>query len=148
MNLRPRRAPRRTAPRRERSPFGPSLLPTAVGLLGTIVKVVGVVLLVLVGLGAYLWFTDYGAQATITDRSSACPPGEVVVTPKLLPSLDHRTALDCSAWSFVCVGHEVEFRLQTKQYKVLDESGRVVYDSRTGETDTVGLARCGATNVL
>ena len=128
--------------------MGPGPPPAAVGLLGTILKVVGVALLVLVGLGAYLWFTDYAAQASITDRSSACPPGEVVVTPKLLPSYDHRTALECSVWSFVCVGYEVEFRLQTKQYKVMDESGRVVYDSRTGEADTVGLARCGATNVL
>lgn len=118
------------------------------GLLGTLFKVVGAVLLVLLGLGAYLWFTDYAAQATVTERSSACPPGEVVVTPRLFPTLEHRTTIECSTWQFVCVGYEVEFRVQTKAYKVMDGDGRVVYDSKTGEADTVGLARCGASNVL
>lgn len=118
-----------------------------VGLLGTILKIVFAIVLVIVGLGAYLWFTDYGAQATVTDRSAQCPPGEVVVTPKLLPSYDHKTSLDCGVWQFVCKGFDVTFHVQTKAYQV-KEGDRVIYDSKTGATDTVGLAKCGATNVL
>lgn len=127
-------------------PAGP--LRRRVGLLGTIVKVVGAVLLVLIGLGAYLWFSDYGAQATVTDRSAQCPPGEIEVTPKLWPSYHHLARLDCGVWPFVCEGFEVTFHVQTKEYAVEDKSGRVVYDSRTGEADTVGLARCGASNLV
>lgn len=118
------------------------------GLLGTLVKAVGAVLLVLVGLSAFLWFTDYGAQAAVTDRSERCPPGEIEVTPKLWPAYSHRTALDCGVWPFVCEGYAVTFHVQTKEYVVRDGSGRVVYESATGEADTVGLARCGASNLV
>lgn len=118
------------------------------GLLGTIFKVIGAILLVLVGLGAYLYFTDYEAQASVTDRSQACSggAGTITVTPDLAPTLHHELALDCDVWQVVCVGYDVTYRVQTK-HTIVKQDDRVLYDSKTGEKDVLGLARCGAQNL-
>ena len=123
------------------------------GLLGIVVKVVGALVLVLVGLGAFLYFTDYEAKATVTDRASdsACPPGaascSVTVTPKLLPSYHYTTKIDRQYWQVVCVGYQVQFRVQTHAYRVFDQAGTLVYDSRDpGAANVNALLKCAASN--
>jgi hypothetical protein len=117
------------------------------GLFRLLFTLVAAVVLIVVGIGAYLYFTDYAAKATITDRGSACPPGSITITPALLPSYHYATTLDCSIFPFVCKGYDVTYHVQTKQYQV--KSGdKVVYDSATGQKDTVGLAQCAASNGL
>ncbi len=115
------------------------------GLLKGIFTIVAVVVLAVVGIGAYLYFTDYAAQATVTERGS----DHVVVTPKLLPSYHYRVALDSTTASVVCVGYQVEFHVNTHALKVTDATGVVVYekDANGRETKNTGAAlRCGASN--
>lgn len=115
------------------------------GLVGTVFKVVAAVVLVAIGLFSYLYFTDYAAQASVTDRSTDCPPGEIEVTPKLMPNVHHKLALDCDVHRVVCTGFDVTYQLQTKRTIVRD-GDRVLYDSKTGEKDVGGLLACGASN--
>lgn len=115
------------------------------GLFGIVWKVVAAVVLLVVGLGAYLYFTDYEAKATVTDRSAQCPPGLVEVTPRILPTLRQNVELSCDVWRVVCVGFDVGYHLQTKR-TIVKDGDRVLYDSATGEKDVAGLAQCGASN--
>lgn len=112
------------------------------GLLGGILKVVGLLILAAVGLGAFLYFTDYTAEATITQKGSDAEGSYVVLRPKLFP-YDVKQRVDAQAAQFVCEGYQVTYRIQTERYQVRDDQGRVVYDSEEGLTDTFSPIRCG-----
>lgn len=118
----------------------------AMGLLGKVFGVLGFLILVLVGLAAYLYFTDYEAKATVTDKGQDENGPYVVVTPNLLRFLDVEHSLTQEQANFVCVGYEVAFRVQTKHFQVFDDRGTLVYDSEDGLQDSEALLRCGASN--
>lgn len=115
------------------------------GLLKVIFTIVGVVLLALVGLAAYLWFTDYDAQATITDKGQDENGPFVVITPKLL-SYDVKKTLTSDQANFVCVGYTVSYRIQSGAFQVFAEDGTLVYDSGQGLMSTDAALRCTASN--
>ncbi|GEM_PF-4565880 len=117
------------------------------GLLKGVFTVLGVLVLALVGIAAYLYFTDYAAQATITGKgtdSSGNP--YVVVTPKLLPGVHVQKTIPSNVADFVCVGYQVQFHVNTQAYRVFDKSGALVYDSATGQSNLGAAARCAASN--
>jgi hypothetical protein len=114
------------------------------GLLKGILSVVGILILALVGIAAFLYFTDYTAQATVTDRGSDF----AIVTPKLVPTWHYKVALDSGTARFVCKGYQVEFHVQTHDMTVKDAQGRVVYQQTHGKgvANTQAAVACGATN--
>lgn len=112
------------------------------GLLKLISSIVGLLLLAVIGLGAFLWFTDYEAEATITEKGRDSTGDYVVIRPKIVP-YDYRQALDADAAAFVCEGYGVTYRIQSGHYTVRDTEGRMVYDSDTGLTDAFSPLRCG-----
>lgn len=121
------------------------------GLIGTIFKIVALVVLIIIGLGAYLYFTDYAANATVTSRSSQTECGAdsncwVEITPAIYP-YHYRKSLDTQTWSVVCVGYKVTFQVQTQHYQVFDKSSVLVYDSVKGLQNGAATARCAIGNV-
>lgn len=113
------------------------------GLLGTVFKIVAILVLAVVGLGAYLWFTDYEAEAVVTDKGSEGGRYYIVLSPKLIPT-EIRQDLDRQSWEVVCEGYQVTYRIQTQQYRVYDRSGDLVYDSESGLADAIAPVRCAA----
>lgn len=113
------------------------------GLIGILAKVVVLVVLSVVALGAYLYFTDYEAEATVTEKGRDANGDYVVLRPKVIPR-DFKHHLDGSAASFVCEGYGVTYRIQTGHYVVRDAEGDLVYDSDTGLGNTALLKTCGA----
>lgn len=115
------------------------------GLLGIVVKVVGAIVLLVVGIGAFLYFTDYEAKATITETGRDAGGAYVVATPRIAPFYDYKQKLDDQSAQFVCKGYEVTFRLQTHALKVYDRDGNLVYDNKrsTPLSPTADLVRCG-----
>lgn len=111
------------------------------GLLRVVFKVVGVLVLALIGLTAFLYFTDYEADATITQKGRDEGGDYVVIHPRLIPT-DLKQHVDAQAAQFVCVGYKVTFRVQSQHYRVLDQRDRLVYDSESGLNDAFSPARC------
>lgn len=111
------------------------------GLLGGILKVVGVLVLAVVGLGAYLWFTDYAAEGSITEKGRDADGDYVVIRPRLIP-YDYRQPLDSDAAAFVCEGYGVTYRIQTGYYEVRDREGQVIYTSDDGLRSSLSPVRC------
>ena len=119
------------------------------GLLKIVFRVVALVVLVVIGLGAFLYFSDYDAKATVTDRGSDAQGDFVTVTPKLLPGYHytyHFTSSDDQYAPYVCKGYNVDFHVQTHKMRVTTSSGTVVYDSQQQPgIGTLGAAlRCSA----
>lgn len=111
------------------------------GLLKGILKLVGLLVLAVIGLGAFLYFTDYQAEGTITEKGTDADGSFVVIRPKLVPySITQRVNDDAA--NFVCEGYQVTFRLQTHHYQVKDQQGRLVYDSETGLNNAFSPIRC------
>lgn len=111
------------------------------GLVGLALKIVGALVLVLVALGAYLYFTDYAVEGTVTSKGRDSGGDYVVVTPKLFPR-DIRQDIDSQSAQFVCEGYGVSYRVQSGHYQVRDREGRLIYDSTEGLTDTFSPIRC------
>lgn len=111
------------------------------GLVGLVLKIVGVLILALVGLAAFLYFTDYAVEGEITEKGSDSSGSYVVIRPKLIP-YDYKQAIDSNSAQFVCEGYQVTYRIQSGHYVVADRSGRTVYDSEDGLTDAFSPIRC------
>lgn len=114
------------------------------GLLSLVFKIVAAVVLVVVGLGAYLYFTDYEAKATIESKGEDAEGDYIVIQPRLVPK-SFTKHLDAGTADYVCEGYEVSFRVQSQEYKVFDTKGRLVYDSVDGLQNAASLAQCAAT---
>ncbi|HET6405309.1 MAG TPA: hypothetical protein VFH78_11735 [Candidatus Thermoplasmatota archaeon] len=112
------------------------------GLFGGILKVGGLLVLALVGLGAFLYFTDYAAQGEIVEKGRDAEGQYVVIQPRYVP-YEITKHLDSRSADFVCEGYQVIYRLQTGRYTVSDGQGRIVYDSESGLTDLFSPIRCG-----
>lgn len=113
------------------------------GLLGLVLKIVGIVILAVIGIAAYLWFTDYAAEATITQKGSDSTGSYVIIRPDLIP-YDYRQALDANSAQFVCTGYRVEYRIQSGSYTVFDREGDPVYSSEGVRPDPLEAVRCSA----
>lgn len=113
------------------------------GLIGGVLKIVGLLVLALVGLAAFLYFTDYAAEGSITEKGRDEGGDYVVIRPKLVP-YDYRQPLDASAAAFVCEGYQVTYRVQSEHYQVFDQQLRLVYDSAEGLTDAFSPIRCAS----
>jgi len=111
------------------------------GLIKIVLSIVGLLILAVIGLAAYLYFTDYEADGTITQKGKDSEGDYIVLRPRLIP-YDHSQHLDGNVAQFVCQGYEVTFRLQSHHYRVLDGQGRLVYDSEEGLTDLFTPTRC------
>lgn len=111
------------------------------GLLGGILKIAGLLILALVGLGAFLYFTDYAAEATIVEKGRDGGGDYVVIQPNLVPYKVTKH-LDGNTAQFVCEGYGVTYRLQSGHYAVRDEQGRLVYDSDAGLNNAISPLRC------
>lgn len=108
--------------------------------------IVGFLILAVIGLGAYLYFTDYAAQASITDKGTDAQGDYVVVTPKLWPAYHYAQHLDSNTAAFVCKGYQVDFHVNTKHYLVYDASHTLVYDSDQGLVNQGAALRCAGSN--
>ncbi|HEX2022247.1 MAG TPA: hypothetical protein VHH36_06005 [Candidatus Thermoplasmatota archaeon] len=115
------------------------------GLLKIVWRVVAVLVLAAVFLGAYLYFTDYEAKATVTQRGQDSGGTYVLIKPDVLP-YTHKAYLDKSTWDFVCEGYRVGFHVKSADYQVFDKDGELVYDSKSGETNFSAAARCATGN--
>lgn len=115
------------------------------GVVKVILTVVGAAILALVGLAAYLWFTDHEMEAEVTDKGQDQDGHYVVVTPRLL-RFDVKQTLSAEEASFVCTGYRVAYRIQTGYFQVFDDSGTLVYDSEEGLQNLGVILRCGASN--
>ena len=112
------------------------------GLFKVIFGILGLLILALVGLGAFLYFTDYEAEATITERGRDAEGSYVVVRPKMLP-YEHKQTIDANAARFVCEDYTVKFRIQSQKFQVYDPRGTLVYTSDGGlAADPVTLTQC------
>lgn len=111
------------------------------GLLGLVLKIVGVLILALIGLAAFLYFTDYAVEGEITEKGNDSNGAYVVIRPKLVP-YDYRQTIESSSAQFVCEGYQVTYRIRSGDYSVTDRSGRTVYDSEDGLTDAFSPIRC------
>lgn len=115
------------------------------GILKIVWRVFALLILAVVFLGAYLYFTDYEAKAVVEERGQDAGGTYVVIKPKILP-YSHKTYLDRSTWDFVCEGYQVHFLVKSQHYSVYDKDGDLVYDSKTDETNTSAAIRCAAGN--
>lgn len=104
------------------------------GLIKIVASIVGLLILAVIGLAAYLYFTDYEAEGTITEKGSDSSGNYVVIRPKMIP-YDYRQALDANAARFVCEGYAVTYRIQSGHYTVSNEDGKLIYDSNEGLVD-------------
>lgn len=118
------------------------------GLFGIVWKVVAVTILAVIGLGAYLYFTDYEVSATVVERSRSANDPYVVIQPDaaFLASYLYKAQLDSETWQFVCEGYNVKFHVKSQIYKVYDGRDRLVYDSATGEVNQQAAVECGLNN--
>lgn len=119
------------------------------GLFGIIWKILALLILAVVGLGAYLYFSDYEASATVVERSSDPNDPWVEIEPDLpfLKAYRYRATLTQDQWTFVCEGYEVHFRVKSQVFQVFDLDGDLVYDSATGDINETAAAECVGTNV-
>lgn len=116
------------------------------GLVKVVFKVVGILVLAVIGLAAFLWFTDYEADATVTEKGRDAGGDYVVIRPRLIPK-DFQQHVDAQAAQFVCVDYKVTYRVQTQHYRVLDTQGRLVYDSESGLNDAFSPIRCSTLGI-
>ena len=100
------------------------------GLLRTVFKIVAIVVLALVGLAAFLYFTDYGAEGVVKEKGTDSGGSYVVIRPKLVP-YDIKQRVDTSVARVVCTGYQVTYHVQTGHYVVKDAKGTDIYDSDT-----------------
>lgn len=108
------------------------------GLIGGLFRLVGFLVLVVIGLGAYLYFVDYTVEATITEKGGGPDNPYILVTPELLPVYSVRQDLEPEAGQYVCEGYSVNYRIQSGYTEVMDRQGNVVYDSENGLRDALG----------
>lgn len=111
------------------------------GLVGLLLKIVGVLILALIGIAAFLYFTDYAVEGTITEKGNDSNGAYVVIRPKIIP-YDYKQTIDANSAQFVCKGYEVRYQVQSGRYVVSDGQGRTVYDSESGLSDAFAPVRC------
>lgn len=118
------------------------------GLFGFLWKVVALAILAVIGLGAYLYFTDYEVSATIVERGDGSNNPYIVIQPDLpaISSYRYRTELDPDTHRFVCEGYNVKFHVKSQAYKVYDAENRLVYDSQS-EQVRASAVECAVSNV-
>lgn len=103
----------------------------AMGLLGTSLAIVAVLVVGVLGVGGYLYATDYKLEATVQDTD--CGRGDVDVKTKLF-GLEH-TVPDVPAQqcNLLAPGNFVEYRLRSERTTLYQsEGGACIYDSETG----------------
>ncbi len=113
------------------------------GLIGRVFSLIGFLVLVLVGLGAYLYFTDYEVDATVTSRESDGSTNFITVTPNKFP-YDVKQEVNNEAYQFVCEGYAVKYRVASGFTSVYDRENDLVWDSENGLND-IGrtlMSRC------
>lgn len=118
------------------------------GLFGIVWKVIALAVLAIIGLGAYLYFTDYEVSATVVDRSDSRNDPWVTIQPDMsaLSSYRYKADLSSEAWQVVCVGYNVKFHVKSQDYKVYDRDGTLIYDSASGNLDLQRAAACAGSN--
>ena len=116
------------------------------GLFGILWKVAALLILGVIGLGSYLYASDYEATATIVERRDAGEQTLIVIQPDAFPGYRHEALIDADAGRFVCKGYKVAFHVKTQVYQVYDREGDLVYDSERGIQNQGALIQCGATN--
>lgn len=108
------------------------------GLLKIVLSIVGTLVLAVIGLGIFLYVTDYEVQATITEKEGR----EITIRPKIVPR-DFQHTLDSKIAPYVCEGYTVKYALRSGYYLVYDQQDELFYDSRDGQPDSVaGLVPC------
>lgn len=110
------------------------------GLFGGLFRIVGFLTLVLIGLGAYLYFVDYTVEATITEKGQDNAGNYVLVAPNVYPGYQIRQDLEPEAAQFVCSGYKVNYRIQSTYTEVYDRQNRLVWDSENGVNDALRTA--------
>ena len=112
------------------------------GLFKVITSILGLLALAIIGLGAYLYFTDYAVEGTIVERGSDANGSYVVVSLKTIPR-DVQQSVDANAARFLCEGYEVSYRVQSQFTEVRDRNGRPIYNSDDGLLlDPLNLTDC------
>lgn len=118
------------------------------GVLGIVWKVLTLVILALIFLVAYLYFSDHTVEGEIvaTDPDANPPWADAKLG---LLGYTHRAQLDDAAADFVCVGYKVYYGVRSETLRVEDKTGATIYDSsKGGLQDVAGLLRCRASGIL
>ena len=100
------------------------------GLVGTLIAVLAIAVVGVGGTAAYLYASDYKADASVQDD---CSGGAVPVKTKLL-GLEY-TVRNVPAHECVLLhkGNFVEYRIRSKHTTLYEvEGGRCIYDTLTG----------------
>lgn len=116
------------------------------GLIKILLRVIVFVVLAVVALGAFLYFTDYEADGVVKEKGSDADGNYVVLRPRIVP-YDFKQHIDASSAPYVCEGYQIAFRVQSHHYTVSDTQGRPVYDSDTGLSQTFAPIRCSTLGV-
>lgn len=117
------------------------------GLIKWILTLALAAVLVVAGVAAYAYFTDYAVEATVTEKGEDSKGPYIVLTPKLYDA-SYRHYLDRNSWSAVCQGNYVLFNVKSQHYALYtkdpQEGGELVYDSDRGLVNTGAAFSCAA----
>ncbi|HWG90849.1 MAG TPA: hypothetical protein VNZ52_08395 [Candidatus Thermoplasmatota archaeon] len=116
------------------------------GLFKWILIGLGLVVLLTAGTGAYLYFSDYAAEATVTEKGTD-DSGQryVIVTPKLYP-YPVKVSVSSQEYEVICKDYFVLYRIQSGHTQVYSrEGGSLIYETGRGIVDTGAAARCALT---
>ncbi len=114
-------------------------------MLGLILRIVGGLLGVIVGIGGVGYAIDYGIGATVIERKCAgggilggSPSGEATVRVKLVPTMTHTvTELPVPVCNALHEGNFVVYHVRTGRTVLFDsDGGACIYDSQTGRACT------------
>ncbi|HVL49571.1 MAG TPA: hypothetical protein VM889_13530 [Candidatus Thermoplasmatota archaeon] len=110
--------------------------------LKTALSVLGGVVLILVLGGGYAWTSDYGFEATVTEKRATSDGGVIVLTPKVLPTTVEQN-LAREAFCMIKVGNFVVYNIQSERVRVYEsEGGRIIYDTANGGLQVAPLPQC------
>lgn len=124
--------------RKDYRPRAPSA--ASVGLIGRLFQVVGIVILLAIGFGAFLWFSDYAVESELTDRGED-GNGKWIAAQTKLGGYEVRQGVDAATYTLLdarCFSAAkpedgpcfVTFTVQTKVLRVYaNEGGDLLFES-------------------
>lgn len=99
------------------------------GVIGRAFQVFGALILLAAGLSAYLYLTDYGVEATVTEKGQDEESRYIELTTRL-GGLSLRHDVPPEQWTTIQAGNFVVYHINTQRVLVYtSENGSLIYDS-------------------
>jgi hypothetical protein len=122
----------RMATNAKRPKGSPAVVEDDAGLLGAVAAAAILVLVGLVGVGAYLYSTDYALRADVQGKECGLGSLNVVSVHTRTLGIDHDVVgVPQHECSIIQVGDEVQYHVRT-QHTTIYRDGECFYDSETG----------------